>query len=557
MLKSIISYPIKNISVIYHITANSDEIEKISRDIALEQTVEVPDQLVTSPKIREEIVGKVESIQALEESVEGQTLNVKSQKSNVERLQNDVFRVVIKYNLKLTGFQIPQMLNLVYGNISIKHNIKLVDILFPEEYLGNFRGPNFGVSGIRGKLGVYGRPLLATALKPMGSSIEELSQIAGNFSLGGGDIVKDDHGLIDEGFSQFRERVSHCQEAIEEGNSQTGRRTLYFPNVTAPIDQIEGYVEFLINRGIPGILIAPFLVGLDCVRSLAEKYPILIMAHPAFSGTYFHDRKHGMSPGVLLGTIFRLIGSDASIFPNYGGRFSFTQEECHEISRHLKCPLGSLKPAFPTPAGGMKLNNVTSMADDYGEDVILLIGGALLSHSSNLRESTKVFMEKFKGQFLEKLEDPNKLEAYSTITACDLTEEKQVSQILKHLAFTKDFAWQGRSPTVYKGSSELPFENVTRFELIGKAGEDCSFDLRYFQIEPGGYTSLEKHLHTHTIICARGHGALRINNQTIQMKPLDIAYVSPLDVHQLGNESSEPFGFFCIVDRDRDRPIKP
>ena len=377
----------KTVSVIYHITAQPDEIEKISRDITLEQTVEVPERLVASDAIREQIVGKVESIQPLPESP-------------------GRFRVTIRFNLKLTGFQIPQLLNLVYGNISIKRNIKLLDIQLPEEYLRHFPGPNFGISGLRGLLGVYRRPLLATALKPMGSTAEELAAIARSFSLGGGDIVKDDHSIIDESFEQFQERVSCCHEAIEEANEKTGRRTLYFPNVVAPIHQIEKRVEFIVRLGVPGILIAPFLVGLDCVRSLAAKYPVIVMAHPAFSGVHFHDRTHGMHPGVLLGKVFRLLGSDISIFPNYGGRFSFTREECRQICRHLREPLENLKPAFPAPAGGMQLHNIPSMTEEYGEDVILLIGGALLSHSDDLRESAAIFMEKLRERFSERLTNP-------------------------------------------------------------------------------------------------------------------------------------------------------
>ena len=524
----------KTVSVVYHITAQPDQIETISRDITFEQTVEVPERLITSPTIQEQIVGKVESIQPIPES-------------------SDSFRVVIRFNLKLTGFQIPQLLNLVYGNISIKRNIKLMDIELPEEYLQHFSGPNSGISGIRRLLGVYQRPLLSTALKPMGASIEDFAAMARDFSLGGGDVIKDDHSLIDESFEQFRERVFRCHEAIEEANQKTGRRTLYFPNVVAPIDQIEKYIEAILHQGLPGVLLAPFLLGFDCIRSLAAKYPVLVMAHPSLSGTHFHDRTHGMHPGVLLGKIFRLLGADISIFPNYGGRFFFTQAECRQICNHLRRPLGTLKPAFPAPAGGMRLHNIASMAEEYGEDVVLLIGGALLGHSDDLRKSTEIFMEKIKEHFSERLATPET----DPLSACEFPGNEQAGQTLKHLVFRGDFSWQGRGPALYKVSRELPFQGVTRFELIGKSGEKSGSDLRYFQIEPGGYTSLEKHLHTHTIICACGHGALTAGEQTILLKPLDVVYVPPLEVHQLRNESSEPFGFFCIVDHERDRPMKP
>jgi len=102
------------------------------------------------------------------------------------------------------------------------------------------------------------------------------------------------------------------------------------------------------------------------------------------------------------------------------------------------------------------------------------------------------------------------------------------------------------------------FKSVTRHELIGGFGENTAFDLRYFQIEPGGFSSLEKHVHEHAIVCIRGAGTLTVGDKTYTLKPFDAAYVPPLAVHRLSNDfQNEPFGFLCIVDRERDRPVKP
>ena len=98
---------------------------------------------------------------------------------------------------------------------------------------------------------------------------------------------------------------------------------------------------------------------------------------------------------------------------------------------------------------------------------------------------------------------------------------------------------------------------MTRHELLGSNGERTAFHLRYFEIAPGGYTSLEKHLHAHAIICIRGTGVLLRNEKQESLKRFDIAYVRPMDTHQLRNETDEPFGFFCIVDGQRDKPMKP
>jgi ribulose-bisphosphate carboxylase large chain len=127
---------------------------------------------------------------------------------------------------------------------------------------------------------------------------------------------------------------------------------------------------------------------------------------------------------------------------------------------------------------------------------------------------------------------------------------------LQHLVF-RDFSWSGREPLAYKADGALPFEGVSRHELLGKTGERAAFDLRYFELSQGGYTSHEKHGHTHAVVCLRGRGELTCQGQSLALQPMDIAYVPPFEAHQLKNAGAEPFGFLCIVDRHRDRPTAP
>ncbi len=138
------------ITAVYRLTCDYGEVERLSRDIAVEQTVEVPESLILNRQVVEDIVGRVETI---EPATDG----------------SDAFDVSIEYNTDLSAYQIGQTLNLVYGNISLKRDIRLIGLEFPEQFLSRFPGPNFGVEGIRQLLGVYGRPLLSTALKPKGS----------------------------------------------------------------------------------------------------------------------------------------------------------------------------------------------------------------------------------------------------------------------------------------------------------------------------------------------------------------------------------------------------
>lgn len=529
------------IHVFFHLRCEPSEAESIARGIALEQTVEVPESLVTPREIMETIVGRIESIEPLNAA-------------------QPCFRAEISYNANLSAFHIPQTLNLLYGNISIKNNIKIVGIEFPADYLERFAGPRHGIDGIRERLGVHGRPLLATALKPQGSSDETFARMARDFALGGGDIVKDDHNLSDLTFERFCERALRCHNAVEEANASTGRNAMYFPNIIAPDGEIERQLEWAARSGIQGVLISPFAVGLEKCRALAERYPLVFMAHPSFSGTFFHDPFHGIEPGTLLGQIFRILGMDVSIYPNHGGRFGFTPEDCHSINFHLREELGRLKPSFPAPAGGMRFERLSEMAEEYGADTIYLIGGGLLSYSGDLRSSTAAFLDKVREFFEERLEAPQRTE---TVSSCELPQPASAAaetgapglQVLRRMRETG--SWSGREPVEYKATDELPFKDVRRVELIGKGGEECGFEARYFEIAPGGYTSLEKHRHTHTVICASGTGVLLCGDERIELGAMDIAYVPPMAAHQLRNESGEAFGFYCIVDKHRDRPMAP
>ncbi|MBN1595164.1 cupin domain-containing protein [candidate division FCPU426 bacterium] len=509
-------------------------IERLAKEIALEQTVEVSEECIPTAFIREEVVGQVLLIQPLPAA--------------------GSFEVHIGYSPDITAYQIPQFLNLFFGNISLKNNIRITEVKLPETFVGRFAGPNHGMEGVRRLLGVHGRPLAATALKPMGSSPAQLAALAEAFALGGGDIVKDDHGLADQPFCPFQERVARCQEAVLQANLRTGRRTLYFPNVVGGPEEMAEQIDFAVRQDVRGVLLSPFLVGPDVLRHLAEKYPLVFMTHPSFTGTYFHDRSHGIAPGVFLGTIFRLLGADISVFPNSGGRFAFTPRECQEIAGALRQPLGGLRAALPGPAGGMRLDSIPAMARQYGTEAVYIIGQALLLQTQNMQAATRAFMAKIREHFSETLSPPLPLEVDST---CDWMAEKETTPIRAHLAWQPDFSWEGRRAKGYKAETELAFQGMERVELAGKNGEKTDFDLRYFQLAPEGFSSLEKHQHAHVIITLRGQGILRLEGREIPLRPFDIAYVGSYQVHQLRNAAAEPFGFFCVVDHVRDKPQKP
>jgi quercetin dioxygenase-like cupin family protein len=81
------------------------------------------------------------------------------------------------------------------------------------------------------------------------------------------------------------------------------------------------------------------------------------------------------------------------------------------------------------------------------------------------------------------------------------------------------------------------------------------FHLRYFEIEPGGYTTYERHKHQHVVVALRGQGEVRLGDRWEPVNYGDVVYVAPNEPHQFRASGDEPFGFFCIVTADRDRPV--
>ena len=322
--------------------------------IAFEQTVELPRALL-EPALAQRMAGRVEAVQP-----------IGPRRALVE----------LSFSLEAVGDDLPQCLNLLFGNISLKPGIRIVGLDWPAGLLAGLGGPGHGITGLRTLTGVHGRALLCTALKPMGLSAAELAQRCEAFARGGIDIIKDDHGLADQPSAPFAERLARCQEAVTRANAASGGRSLYFPNVTAPAAQLPGRLAAARAAGCRGVLISPWLMGLDTLRLIRDQYGLAMLAHPALTGSLF-GRSAGMAPELVLGDLFRLAGADAVIYPNAGGRFDFSAATCARINQHLRRPLGSLRASLPAPAGGMDVASAGHWLRRYGPDTLLLIGGSL------------------------------------------------------------------------------------------------------------------------------------------------------------------------------------
>ncbi|MDR3232349.1 MAG: hypothetical protein LBT46_01545 [Planctomycetaceae bacterium] len=361
-------------TAVYRLFGNENTARSKAEDICAEQTVEFPVKLL--PKtIAEKITGTIE---------------------NFEKESEGIYRAAISFAEETAAVEFTQFINVLFGNISMKQGIQLVSVIPSKKILDMLPGPQFGISGIREITGVPQRPPLFTALKPMGLSAENLAELAAVFTQGGIDIIKDDHGLSDQVFAPFEERVQRCAAAVKEANVKFNRKAVYVANITAPFDKIIDRAYRAKELGAGGVMLSPGISGFDSLRKMTEA-GLPVFAHPAWMGGMAMNPMQGVSCGVLYGTLMRLAGADAVIFPNFGGRFPLSHQDCMDIVTESRKPAGTLRPMFPSPAGGMELKNIRSMIENYGSDMLLLIGSGLFSCGDDILENCRKFIESAEG----------------------------------------------------------------------------------------------------------------------------------------------------------------
>lgn len=359
-------------TVVYRLTGHEAEARAKAEDICIEQTVEFPAELVRDEMIRQHVFGRIESF---------------------EPIAPNHYEASISFAIETSGFELTQLINVIFGNISLKPGIRVEQLYLPDSLLQTFRGPRFGRDGWRTRLNIRHRPLLSTALKPMGLSAEALAEQAYQMALGGIDLIKDDHGLANQPFASYRERVERCVAAIERANRETGYRCVYVPNISAAPPHLLERAYLAKQAGAGAVMVAPGLVGLGAMRQLADddQLALPILSHPTVQGSFVTSPDQGIAHGVLFGLLVRLAGGDGTIFPNYGGRFAFSRAECAEIAQATAAPLAHLQPIFPAPGGGMTLARVPDILDLYGREVMFLIGGGLHQRGPNLVENCRYF----------------------------------------------------------------------------------------------------------------------------------------------------------------------
>jgi len=364
--------------VTYRLECAAQGIEARARALALEQSIEMPLEAVDDAFVRDEIVARVEAI------------------GHVPGDRAGCFEVQLSLAFRTTGSEPGQLLNMLFGNCSLQPDVELLDLEASDDLLATLPGPRFGVAGWRAALGLEAghppRALTCTALKPQGLAPERLAELAAVFAEAGIDVIKDDHGIADQDYAPFARRVAAVQRAVSAAASRRPApgRAIYAPTLSGGPARMAEQLRIVREEGVGAVLVCPMIVGVPTlVEQVRAHAGVPIIAHPALAGS------GRIAPPLLLGRLFRLFGADATIFPNFGGRFSYDASTCRAIAQRAREPLAGIRDTLPVPAGGMSVDRVGEMLGEFGSDVMLLIGGNLLAGPSAGGGSVRARAEAF------------------------------------------------------------------------------------------------------------------------------------------------------------------
>ena len=125
---------------------------------------------------------------------------------------------------------------------------------------------------------------------------------------------------------------------------------------------------------------------------------------------------------------------------------------------------------------------------------------------------------------------------------------------MSHVRHFKGFGWDEVPILAYKDGG--PYKGVTR-QVLFEGKEALPVQWRYFEVEPGGHSTLERHAHLHNVLILRGRGSCLVDGTIHEIAEHDLVHVPSLAWHQFRAAADAPLGFLCLVAEARDRPQLP
>ncbi len=353
------------------------------------------------------------------ESSTGTWTELTTMSDRIRKISAKVFRVegnkvLIAYpHVLFEPGSMSQIWSAIAGNLfgmKAVSSVRLEDVFWPSPLVKSFKGPLYGLYGVRSILNVKDRPILATVPKPkVGMTAEEHADVAYQVWVGGVDLVKDDENLTSLSFCKFEDRLKELMRRRDEAEKETGEKKAVLANVTAPFHEMNRRIRLVHDYGNEFVMIDILTAGWSAVQSareIAEEYGLAIHAHRAFHAAFGRIRNHGVSMKVVAESA-RLVGVDNIHVGTVVGKLVSPKDEVISLvhlmrDRSMKEDLSrgileknwlDIRPVTPVSSGGLHPGIIADVLDIVGMDVIIQVGGGVLGHPEGPLSGARAFRQ--------------------------------------------------------------------------------------------------------------------------------------------------------------------
>jgi len=301
------------------------------------------------------------------------------------------------FSLDIGG--VPQILSVIAGNLFGLEGLKgvrLEDVAFPRGVLRAFKGPKFGIPGLRKALKRPDKPLVGTIVKPkIGLPPRDMADFVYEAGMGGLTNGKDDETLSNQRFCPLEDRVVAIAEAIDRVKAETGHVMMHAINVSTRGDRVLEVAERAQELGASELMVDVFTCGFAAVQVLAEDPSIQlpIHVHRTMHGAITRNKDLGVSMAVFS-KLVRMCGGDALHVGTFGvGKMKSSAAEDLANQRACVGPELPYEKVMPVCSGGMHPALIEPLVKITGTDVQIQAGGGVAGHPGGVRAGARAMVQ--------------------------------------------------------------------------------------------------------------------------------------------------------------------
>jgi len=356
---------IENITVTYLLTPKVESIERAADLLLAEMTGGM--QYISTRK-GVEMYKCEDRLPYVDDSIKGDILSIKEEEENT---------YLVKLSFPVTNLDpslggISNLWAMVAGEVFSLYFIdkaKFLELELPASFMNYYKGPQFGIDGIRELLKVRNRPLMGAIIKPnLGLNPERTAGVVSILAKAGFDFVKDDEICINPNICPLKKRVKLVGETLDKIQEDSGKKMLYMADITSDFATLGKAAEIALSSGAGGLMIDPFSIGLSSIDYLRGNFSCPIYVHRVGYGLFCSG---SLSISYeIFSKLFRMLGAD---FSHVGGIWGKSEEAKNKVTQYLNIlrKPSSIKATWPV-VSGISLENMAEYYHFYGDETLFL-----------------------------------------------------------------------------------------------------------------------------------------------------------------------------------------